>query len=185
MMRASTHNEFLTLATAVFLLLASPFATATPPESLLDDLSNYPHAQQVSTSTREVIDHEIGLGAMRKIRGEWQFKDSERLSGTLVSYTWQIVDGFTSASVLQRLLEAVEALEGSQLLFACEGRSCGHGAQWANRVFKERVLYGREDLQRYAVYALAGDVSYRLVAYSAARTASRQYLRVDLLKIED
>jgi hypothetical protein len=56
--------------------------------------------------------------------------------------------------------------------------------QWANRVFRQRVLYGREDLQRYRVYALEeAGAQYRLVVYSAARTADRQYLHVDLLLI--
>jgi len=45
---------------------------------------------------------------------------------------------------------------------------------------------GREDLQRYRVYALqADDAEYRLVLYSSARTADRQYLHVDLLRIAD
>ena len=67
---------------------------------LQESLNEYAHAKTVSFSRREVIDHEVGLGAMRKVRGEWRFKNSERLSGTLVSYTWQIVDGFTSAEVM-------------------------------------------------------------------------------------
>jgi hypothetical protein len=51
-------------------------------------------------------------------------------------------------------------------------------------VFRQRVLYGREDLQRYRVYTMTQDEArYRLVVYSAARTADRQYLHVDLLRI--
>jgi len=68
-------------------------------------------------------------------------------------------------------------------LFSCDGRACGQGVQWANRVFHQRELYGREDLQRYRVYSLEGDSSYRLVVYGAERTLDRQYLHVDLLRI--
>jgi len=169
----------------VCLLLAARFsgAAATDPEALLTRLDAYPHAQRISYARTEVIDHEIGLGAMQKIRGDWRFKDSERLSGTLVSYTWQIVDGFTSAQVMEKLLDEVQQAGTASLLFSCEGRECGNGAEWANRVFNERVLYGRADMQRYAVYAIKGDLEYRLVTYASARTEDRQYLRADLLLV--
>lgn len=153
------------------------------PRDLLLRLNDYPHAKQAAHSEQAVIDHEIGLGAMKKVRGVWQFKDSERLSGLLIRYTWQIVDGFTSLEVMEELVRLVEEREQTQLLFQCRGRACGHGAQWANRVFRQRILYGREDLQEYRVYSLA-DGDYRLAIYSAARTADRQYLHVDLLEVE-
>ncbi|KZX53344.1 hypothetical protein A3709_09415 [Halioglobus sp. HI00S01] len=163
------------------LLLMTLQARAEPPHTLLETLDASPHMQQVSHSSDAVIEHEIGLGAMQKIRGSWRFKGSERVTGERVRYTWQVRDGFTSNEVLDGL-EAQLNSEG--VLFACEGRSCGQGVQWANRVFGERVLYGRDDLQRYRVYDLAdADQSYRLVLFSSARTADRQYLHAELYRI--
>lgn len=160
-------------------------AMADSPEDLLEQLNNYPHAELVDSSDSEVIDYEIGLGSIKKVRGVWQFKDSERLSGELLRYTWQIVDGFSSREVMDELVSLLKDKEGTSLLFSCDGRACGQGAQWANRVFRQRVLYGREDLQRYRVYELQDNGGYRLVLYSAARTADRQYLHVELLRIAD
>lgn len=159
-------------------------AESLGPEELLEQLEESPHTKQIAFSQQEVVDHEIGLGAIQKVRGKWEFKKSERLSGNLLSYTWQIVDGFTSAEMMGDLLDSVAKGEGASELFMCKGRACGQGAQWANRVFKQRLLYGREDSQRYWVYALQRENAYRLVAYSAARTADRQYLHVELLRIE-
>lgn len=179
----------LTRVTLVWIvgLLAYPVGLvngASPgPLALLEQLDAYPHARQIAFSKQEVVDREIGLGAIQKVRGEWRFKHSERHSGTLVSYTWQILDDFTSAQVMKDLLDSVAKEEGASLLFACQGRACGQGVQWANRVFHERVLYGREDSQRYQVYGLQGDETWRLVAYSAQRTEDRQYLHVELLRI--
>jgi hypothetical protein len=153
------------------------------PLTLLEQLDAYPHVRRIAFSTQEVVSHEIGLGAIQKVRGEWRFKHSERLNGTLVSYTWQILDGFTAAQVMKDLQDIVAKEEGASLLFACQGRACGQGVQWANRVFHQRVLYGREDLQRYRVYALQAEQTYRLIAYSAERTEGRQYLHVALLRI--
>ncbi len=163
----------------------SSFASGAPPEplALLERLDTYPYTKQIAFSKQEVLDHEIGLGAIQKVRGEWRFKHSERLSGTLVSYTWQILDGFDSARVMEDLLDVLAKEEGASLLFTCQGRACGQGVQWANRVFHEQVLYGREDLQRYRVYAIEGEQTHRLVVYSAKRTEDRQYLHVELLQI--
>ncbi|MEH6593816.1 MAG: DUF4892 domain-containing protein [Halioglobus sp.] len=173
--------DFLSLGV---LLAWSCAGQAQLPFELVDKLNAYPHAVEVSQATMEVRDHEIGLGAIKKIRGVWQFKESERLSGTLDRHTWQIVDGFSSLEIFEGLVAELESDGMAELLFACEGRSCGQGVQWANRVFGERILYGREELQRYSVYALTGEVSFRVILYSAARTADRQYFHMESLELD-
>ena len=144
-------------------------------------LDDYPHAERVSLNDEQVVDHEVGLGAVKKVRGVWQFRNSERLSGRLIRYTWQIVDGFSSAEVMRELLQRVQESGFAEQLFVCEGRACGKSAQWANRVFQQRILYGREDQQAYAAYSLGEEGNDRLMVYSAVRTADRQYLHVELL----
>jgi hypothetical protein len=152
---------------------------------LLEELDGYPHAVAVATSEDKTIDHEVGLGSLRKVSGNWRYKRSERYSGVLLRSTWQIVDGYTSAEVLAELEERVATLPEHELLFSCEGRACGNGSQWANRVFGQRLLYGRDDEQRYRVYALTeGEKKVILVLYASARSSDRQYLHVDLLQIE-
>ena len=183
MMSPSRPLRYLSLSAAVVMVLW--FSTAIrseEAEQLLQRFDDYPHAELVGSARSQVIDYELGLGAMRKSRGAWQLKKSERLSGELITYTWQIVDGFTSREVAEELSGAL-AGEGQpvELLFSCEGRSCGPGVQWANRVFRQRILYGREELQRYRIYALGEAGADRLIIYDSARTADRQYLHVELL----
>jgi hypothetical protein len=160
---------------------SEPVSGADGELRLLQELDEYPHAERVSHGDEEVLDHEVGLGAIKKVRGVWTFRDSERLSGRLVRYTWQIVDGFSSREVMQELVGALQQRDVVELLFTCEGRACGKSAQWANRVFRQRILYGREDLQAYSVFSVGEAGENRVVIYSAARTADRQYLHVELL----
>jgi hypothetical protein len=166
------------------LLLVSAAALAVSPEALLQQTNEYPHARTIDFGQKAVIDYEVGLGAIQKTGGAWRFKHSERFSGYLTSYTWQIVDGFTSLEVLDELVTAIEAMDASELLFDCEARSCGPSVQWANRVFHQRVLYGTEKLQRYRVYSVEDDGRYLVIIYASARTADRQYLHAALLKVE-
>ncbi|MCP4211201.1 MAG: DUF4892 domain-containing protein [Halieaceae bacterium] len=178
------------LAFCVLIILAgmSRFCAAMeegPANQYLSRLLAFPHALEVSSFHRDVIAHEVPLGALKKVRGEWRFKNSERMSGLLIGYTWQIQDGFTASQVMSDIQDELVDDPAAEQLFNCVGRACGHSAQWANRVFRERVLYGREDMQRYSVYRLnGGDVDYRLLIYSAARTENRQYLHVELLRVE-
>ncbi len=177
-------QRLIPFSVALLLMAASGIAMATDPAQWLQQLNDYPHAVTVDESTTEVIDHEVGLGRLKKIRGVWEFRDSERLSGELTRHTWQIVDGFTSAEVMQELEAMLGVAEGSELLFGCEGRACGKGVQWANRIFRQRVLYGREDLQRYRVYRFSNESEWRVLIYASARTADRQYLHVEVLQID-
>ena len=165
--------------------LALPAAGQESAAALLERYDRFPHAEAVDHASESVLDYVVGLGAMQKVRGDWRLEDSERLTGQLTRYTWRIVDGFSAEALFEDATAAVEALGGSELLYACEARSCGRSVQWANRVFHQRVLYGTEKSQRYRVYALRGDErEQRLLMYTAARTSDRQYLHMELLTVD-
>ncbi|MFT4615431.1 MAG: hypothetical protein ACI9NT_002585, partial [Bacteroidia bacterium] len=92
-------------------------------------------------------------------------------------------DGFSAEEVLTTLEGEVNGAEQASLIFKCDGRACGHPNQWANRVFRQRLLYGSADLQRYRVYAFTGEQPGRLILYSASRSPSRQYLQAQWLEM--
>lgn len=172
------------LTGTVWLLGIASVGQAGQTPGVLEALEEFPHAVAIEREEpRPVLDHQVGLGALQKHHGDWEFRASERYTGELTRETFQVVDGYAATQVLadmERLLEE----SGSEVLFSCEGRGCGHAAQWANRVFGQRVLYGRADAQRYRVHALRlDDTDWRVVLYSGARTSDRQYLHVDVLRI--
>ncbi len=181
--RALFCLSLLKLPLVVMLLLWSISGHSETAQVLQEQLNGFPHALSIASSTQDVRDYEIGLGAMEKVGGQWKFKLSDRNSGVLRRETWQLIDGFTSAEVMDELIATLEMDEQHQLLFSCDGRRCGQGVQWANRVFKERILYGREEMQRYRVYSLGTPAQYRVLLFSAARTADRQYLHMEILKL--
>jgi hypothetical protein len=164
-------------------LIAAAAVQAATPVELLQQLDAFPHAKSIRFETSEVLDYEIGLGAMQKIGGVWQFKHSERVSGTLTEYTWQIIDGFGATEVMGELIARVQELPDVALLFSCDGRACGQGVQWANRVFHQSVLYGQEDRQRYRVFAVGDAPRQLLLLYASARTADRQYLHAEAISV--
>ena len=167
------------------LLLASYAAADFDLRRYLEGLEQRPHVELVDAERdMGVRSHLVALGAMSKIRGVWSPRDSERQSGLLSRFTWRIYDGVPSSEVLAEVEAALPAALDPQLLFSCDARSCGSSAQWANRVFSQRVLYGTASSQQYRAYRLEqGGQRYRLLLYASARTADRQYFHAELLRI--
>ena len=159
-------------------------AEVSVPMQLLLGLNEFPQAEQIKFTESEVRNYKVGLGAMQKVSGAWNFKHSERFDGLLTSYTWQLNQGFSSRELMNDLLARVDELETEALMFGCDGRACGSGAQWANRVFQQPVLYGKAEMQSYRVYSIGESPRYLLLIYAAARTSDRQYLHTELLQVE-
>ncbi len=164
---------------AVILLIAIPLLSLVAVAQPLPE--PWRHAQEYSRSAPEQVDYLLGLGAFQKIRSRWRLKESEEIRGELERITWQIDDGFTAEEGFDWFREQLP--ESAELLFQCEGRACGSSAQWASRIFEERVLYGHDDRQRYAVWRVEeGEDTWTLVLYGVDRANRRQLIRLDRIR---
>jgi|GEM_PF-652710 hypothetical protein len=119
----------------------------------------------------------IPLGAMKKTAGIWRLESSEAITGSRRRLTWQ-VEGEPVLELFNTLAETMG--ESAALQWQCDGRACGNAAEWANKVYQERLLYGRDEFMAYRAFRL--DDGVWLTLFSAARTADRQYLHVDIVK---
>ncbi len=145
------------------------------------DFQPWSHAREFSSSGPVETDYLLGLGALQKVGGRWRHKHSEALRGELTRATWQVDEGFTAAEAFDWYRQQLPA--GAELLFECQGRSCGSSAQWASRVFDERELYGHDERQHYGVWRLQRDaVNWYLVLYASDRANRRHFLRLDTLR---
>ena len=177
------------MATGMALLLAGAVWSAgeASPTRYLQLLDESLFLQRVEAPIDETVrNHLVALGAMQKVRGVWAPRQSERISGQRLAYTWKVEEGFTVRDALDELEAAVGGDDRLSTLYACEAVSCGSSVQWANRVFRERLLYGTQASQVYRAYTISGDAQpYRLLFYGAARTNERQYVRAELFVLED
>lgn len=83
----------------------------------------------------------------------------------------------------QRLLQARNA----SVLFECSGVSCGRSVIWANRIFGQAVLNGRDSQQDYLVAgSLAEDgTRWLTLVYTVTRGNLREYVWVEHLSLGD
>ncbi len=145
------------------------------------EIQPWSHATEFSRSSPGETDYLLGLGALQKVGGRWRHKHSEALRGDLSRVTWQVDEGFTAAEAFDWYRQQLPA--GAELLFECQGRSCGSSAQWASRVFDERELYGHDERQHYGVWRLQRDgINWYLIVYASDRANRRHFLRLDTLR---
>lgn len=176
------------LLAVLFVALGAAYAGAQPPEpaAYLDDLDEDPAlirtGEPIEERVREFL---VPLGAIQKVRGVWRPDESERVSGQRLAYTWRVEEGFRAEEFVDMLDARLAEDPAAKVIFSCDARACGSSVQWANRIFRERVLYGRQESQRYRAYKLERDGrEYRLLVYGSARTTDRQYVRAELLTRE-
>jgi hypothetical protein len=139
----------------------------------------YPHSRVIHNSGTIVGEYLLGLGALQKVGGRWRHKRSEILQGSLQRTTWQVNEPYTADEAFTWIQEHLP--EDVEVLFECQGRDCGSSAQWADRVFQQRLLYGHDDRQRYGAYRLVGGETW-VVVYAADRANRRHYVHVDVLQ---
>ena len=170
---------------AVLVNLAPARAAAQEgPQVYLKWLQSLPYLHLVDAEPEAPVSaYTVPLGAMRKIRGVWAPRRSERVSGVRRAYTWRVEDGFSVAEVIADLDRRLAVDTAAEIRFRCDARACGSSVQWANRIFGERLLYGTQASQRYRllVFPTAKARQQRLLIYGSARSNERQYLRVELL----
>ena len=182
------NKFFFTSFILVFVYSVTAFggvATADSAQTLGEFLRNKSFLTKTFEDEKETYDYQIGLSALQKIRGSWQFKKSVRLSGLVLSETWQVEGGYDSQEISEMIAVWIRDKLGSTILFECRGRSCGSSSQWASRIFERRLLYGRDDTQRYAVYQISDLTDFWLIVYSSARSNNRQYVQTVLIRPQD
>lgn len=81
----------------------------------------------------------------------------------------------------------VQLLQGrnANILFECRGIRCGRSNVWANQIFGQRVLYGRDATQDYLVAGTVDDEGSRWLTsiYTVTRGNLREYVWVEHLRL--
>ena len=134
---------------AMLALLVSTGATGAG-----DELGYRPFPQATIESSRQVeaVDSRIYLGAISEVNNELRSADEIRREWHGVRRLIGVGRRYSVDEVAAHYRAQIREKEAT-VLFSCEGRDCGESNVWANRVFGEASLYGRDEEQRYIVSA--------------------------------
>lgn len=172
------NRQFFGIGFLILVALGSLIGAvwAEEPVTWIDKIDRQWGVERYQQKSLETFGFPVPLGPMEKVRGSWQSKKAEVVSGTLLRTTWQV----RNTPVIELFEQLSQAMEREYAqAFSCSDRSCGNASEWASRVYGERLLYGRDEYLRYAAFRT--DTGEWLTLFSAARTVDRQYLHLDVI----
>ena len=173
------------IVTGLFLLgeLLGAGLAAHADSLLIGDLKldTYPGAELVmqSPATAEST-HQVVLGALKKVNNELMPERDETVRGVKVAYTWYLPEARRTSDA-GRFFETQLTRLG-QVLFQCEGRTCGSSSYWAHKVFDRAILYGPEQHQRYYIAKTTRPNGF-LAVYVGQRATRKIYVHVEFVSV--
>ena len=128
--------------------------------------------------------HLVLLSPAREVNDQIRSELMARLPVTGEGRLYQVFRDSSREQARDHYLKTLQG-RGAQVLFDCRGVSCGRSVVWANAVFGQSVLYGRDNAQDYFVAATLDDDGSRwlTLVYTVTRGNLREYVWVEHLKV--
>ncbi len=170
------------LVTALVLIIITPVAMAT---GLDEPPAAFPQSSLDSSQAIQSSGHLVLFSPVREIRGEIRSEVMARLPVTGQGQLFEISRDSSRAAAREHYLRAVQT-RGGQLLYECSGMACGRSNVWANQIFQQPGLLGRDNSQDYFVSAVADEEGRRWLTliYTVTRGNLREYVWVEHLEVD-
>jgi len=167
-------------ALLLMLGLAGRLSAATP-ESIPEP---FPQSSLQETTSIRSAGHLVLFSPVREVNDEIRSESLARLPVEGEGRLYRIDRDSSRAKARDHYRVQLQA-RGAQVLFECSGIECGRSNVWANQIFGQRVLYGRDATQDYLVAgSTASDGSRWLtLVYTVTRGNLREYVWVEHLAV--
>lgn len=128
--------------------------------------------------------HRVMLSAIREVGNEIRAESDVKLAVDGTGSLYQLNNDASRQDARRWYLEQLQTHDAT-ILFRCEGRQCGRSNVWANQVFDQSTLYGRDSNQDYLVAALEDDNGQRwlISLYTVTRGNQRDYVWLEQLRL--
>lgn len=149
-------------------------------------LMAFPQAELEGERSLSSPSYRVMLSPIREVGSELRAERSERLAVEGSARLYRLQPGVTRQDARRWYLEQLQTRNAS-ILFRCSGRECGRSNVWANQVFDEATLYGRDAQQDYLVAGFEDNDGQRwlVVLYTVTRGNEREYLWLEQLQLAD
>ena len=177
--------KFLRRTSLLSGLLLIPTLSATviaaTPEAMPEP---FPQSSLEATTSIRSAGHLVLFSPVREVNDEIRSESLARLPVMGEGHLYKIDRDSDRARAREHYRVLLQA-RGAQVLFECSGIECGRSNVWANQIFDQRVLYGRDATQDYLVAGTtASDGSRWLtLVYTVTRGNLREYVWVEHLAV--
>lgn len=141
------------------------------------ELQAPPLAQLTSTNTELVHNYRLVLSELKRQHAQTFGEQEQRTKGKLWRRSWR-TNEYDLNEINQFFLQQ---LSNAQLLYKCQNLDCGTSQFWANEIFANPALLGRDNQQRYFVAQQSGKVNLIYVFYAAKRHTGAYSFNLDIL----
>jgi len=182
MIRQLSASWFAKLLGGILILLA----TLTNGAIASDFPEPFSQSQLENSARIESNGHLVLFSPVREVNNEIRSETMARLPVSGEGRMYQLNRDASRDQArrhYQRLLQA----RGATTLFECSGVRCGRSVIWANRIFGQAMLNGRDSEQDYLVAGSLEEDGTRwlTLVYTVTRGNLREYVWVEHLKLGD
>ncbi|WP_257900135.1 DUF4892 domain-containing protein [Marinobacter sp. F4206] len=145
----------------------------------------FPQSTLETTVDIESPGHLVLFSPVREVNNQIRSETMARLPVTGEGRLYEIARDSGRDKAREHYLRLLQD-RGAQILFDCNGISCGRSNVWANQIFGQRVLYGRDGTQDYLVAGTTANDGSRWLTliYTVTRGNLREYVWIEHLAVE-
>ncbi|WP_372997969.1 DUF4892 domain-containing protein [Marinobacter sp.] len=173
---------FIRLVAATTCLLVLPSTGWSAPEEIPEP---FPQSTLENTVGIDSSGHLVLFSPVREVNNEIRSETMARLPVEGEGRLYQVNRDSSRQKARDHYLGQLRQ-RNAQILFECSGIRCGRSNVWANQIFDQSVLLGRDATQDYLVAGTVTEDGARWLTliYTVTRGNLREYVWVEHLRVE-
>jgi hypothetical protein len=176
-----SSSGFLRCLAAVVLFAS---AGAVQANALAQAPVQFSQSSLQNTAAIESSGHLVLFSPVREIRNEIRSDVMARLPVSGQGQLFEINRDASREAALDHYLTELRA-RGASVLYQCSGIQCGRNNVWANQIFQQSRLLGRDGSQDYVAAAVEDEngTQWLTLVYTVTRGNLREYVWVEQLEV--
>ncbi len=162
---------------AFFALFSSQVYASNPSTT-----EGFPRAELLEENQFNNAEYRLVISGLKRKRAETSGEVERLITGDVERQFWQIS---TNHEVEQIIDYFLDQWQNAKILYRCKGLDCGSSNFWANEIFNNAKLYGRDKNQAYVVAMVPGSPNRIYVLYAVQRSKQKLFFNLDQVTTND
>lgn len=148
----------------------------------LSTTTGFPRAELIEETQLNNTEYRLVISGLKRKRAATSGEIERLITGDVNRQFWQIS---TNHSVDQVMDYFLAEWQDEKILYRCKGLDCGSSNFWANEIFDNAKLYGRDKNQAYIATMIPGSPNKVYVLYAVQRSKQKLYFNLDTIVTND
>jgi hypothetical protein len=148
----------------------------------LSQAQAFPRAELIEETKIENTEYRLVLSELKRKQATTSGEIERLINGDVIRQLWKLSVNHDVEQVIEHYLAQ---WKGAQIMYRCSGLDCGSSNFWANKIFNNGKLYGRDANQAYLVAMVPGSPNRIFVLYAVQRSQQKMYFNLDQILSSD